>query len=318
MRLVLGVIVILALCAGLAGYFIYSPDPVSPPLSGNLTRQTMTLDGLQRTYVRYVPRQLPKDAPLLLVLHGSGEDAQRIRIGTGYGFERLADQYGFAVVYPNSASSDWNDCGKIGDFSANGHEVDDVAFLNAVVDQNVSALGADRRRVFVTGVSSGGFMSLRLALESPTRFRAVAAVSANLPAPENFKCKPVGQATSVMIMNGTEDPLVPFSGGESSLFGLFFKGGNLRSAHASADYFVERGHIAATPVTRRVAGADGVVVEQNDWHDSSRTEVELVTIHGGGHGLPQPYWRRPRLLGPSPMAPDGPAMIWTFLSRQQP
>jgi polyhydroxybutyrate depolymerase len=46
--------------------------------------------------------------------------------------------------------------------------------------------------------------------------------------------------------------------------------------------------------------------------------VELVAIHGGGHGLPQPYWRRPRLLGPSPMEPNGPALIWAFFERQQP
>jgi polyhydroxybutyrate depolymerase len=44
--------------------------------------------------------------------------------------------------------------------------------------------------------------------------------------------------------------------------------------------------------------------------------VELVAIHGGGHGMPQAYWRNPRLLGPTADL-DGTAMIWAFFARQQ-
>ena len=66
-------------------------------------------------------------------MHGSGEIAAQIRMGTGYGFERLADEHGFAVVYPNSYTFDWNDCSKVGDFHVGGAEVDDMAFLNALV-----------------------------------------------------------------------------------------------------------------------------------------------------------------------------------------
>jgi polyhydroxybutyrate depolymerase len=65
-------------------------------------------------------------------------------------------------------------------------------------------------------------------------------VSANVPAPENFKCKPAGQGTSsVMIMNGTEDPLVPFDGGSVSLFGLFYRIGKVRSSRESGQYFAD-------------------------------------------------------------------------------
>lgn len=79
-------------------------------------------------------------------------------------------------------------------------------------------IGIDPARAFATGISRGGHMAFRLALEAPTRFRAVAAVAANVPAPENFKCKPAEAGTSVMIMNGTKDPLNPFDGGEVRLF----------------------------------------------------------------------------------------------------
>jgi polyhydroxybutyrate depolymerase len=63
--------------------------------------------------------------------------------------------------------------------------------------------------------------------------------------------------------------------------------------------------------------AEGVGVERVQWGNGSKIEVELVAIHGGGHGIPQPYQRHPRLLGPSPAEPNGPAMIWAFFARQR-
>ena len=62
--------------------------------------------------------------------------------------------------------------------------------------------------------------------------------------------------------------------------------------------------------------ADGVRVEQVLWRKNPNVEVELVAVHGGGHGTPQPYRRHPRLLGPSPKEPNGPAVIWAFFERQ--
>jgi polyhydroxybutyrate depolymerase len=307
-----------ALGGALFGYFIYSPDPQDPQLSGMLVKGYTEYDGLKRTYLTYVPRGLQQGAPLLFVMHGSGEGAAQIRIGTGYGFERLADEHGFAIVYPNAYTFDWNDCSKVGDYSVSGRAVDDVGFLGTLADKLITELGVGRGRVFATGVSSGGFMSLRLAIEAPLRFRAVAAVSANVPTPDNFKCTPAARSTSVMIMNGTKDPLVPFNGGESSLLGLFYKGGNVRSSRESTQYFANLSGIVGAPSMSRTQVANGVSVEQTLWRDNSNIEVELVAINGGGHGLPQSYWRRPRLLGPSPMVPNGPSMIWTFFERQRP
>ena len=310
---------LVAVAGALFGYFVYSPDPVVPPLSGQVTKGAIEVGGLKRTYLRYLPGGLPKGAPLVVVMHGSGENGAQIRLETGYGFERLADEHGFAVVYPNAYTFDWNDCSKVGEFSANGVDVDDVGFLVALVDKLVGESGIDRDRVFATGVSAGGSMSIRLALEAPSRFRAVAAVAANVPTPENFKCKPSkGQGTSVMIMNGTRDPLVPFAGGEVNLLGWFYKGGNVRSSRESGQYFADLNAIAGTPAADRSAVGDGVGVERILWRNGAQVEVELVAVHGGGHGIPQPYWRRPRLLGPSPMQPDGPAMIWAFFERRRP
>ncbi|MDQ6629945.1 MAG: prolyl oligopeptidase family serine peptidase [Pseudomonadota bacterium] len=308
---------LVATAGALLGYFVYSPDAGIPGLSGSLTKETMASGGLPRTYRVYVPHGLPKQAPLVMVLHGSGENGSQIRMQTGYGFDRLADKRGFAVVYPDAYTFDWNDCSIVGDFAANGRNVDDVEFLSALTDHLVHEIGLDPSRVYATGVSAGGFMSMRLALEASPRFRAIAAVSANVPAPGNFKCRPAGPGTSVLIVNGTEDPLVPFGGGEVNLLGLFYKGGNVLSSRDSGQYFAELAKISGMPEASQSSAADGVGVEQLLWRNDSSLEVELVAIRGGGHGMPQAAWRRPRLLGPSPMAPDGPSLIWAFFERQR-
>ena len=307
---IIGLVVLLAAGGALFWYFLYTPDPALPALTGTMTKGSIDVGGLKRTYRSYVPRALAPGAPLVLVMHGSGQNGAQIGLETGYGFERLADQHGFAVVYPDAYTFDWNDCSKVGDFSVNGTGVDDVGFLVALADKLIGDIGVDRKRVFATGVSAGGFMSLRLALEAPSRFRAVAAVSASVPAPDNFKCKTAGPGASVMIMNGTKDPLVPFAGGEVNLLGLFYKTGNVRSARDSAQFFADLNNIAGMPL------ADGGRVKRSLWRNGANAEVELLVIEGGGHGMPQPYWRRPRLVGPSPMAPNGPELIWAFFQRQ--
>ena len=315
----IGVVALGGVLGALLGYFVYSPAPEVPRLSGTLTRGAIAVGELKRTYLTYVPQGLAKGSPLVVVMHGSGESGAQMRIETGYGFERLADQHGFAVVYPNAYEGYWDVCSIVGDRSANGLNIDDVGFLGAVVDKLITEIGVDRGRVFAIGSSRGGSMAFRLALEAPSRFRAVAAVSANVPTPENFKCKPAGQGTSsVMIMNGTEDPIVPFNGGDVNLLGFFYRNGKVRSSRESGQYFADLNSIAGTPETNETQVADGVYVEQVLWRNDSKVEVELVATHGGGHGIPQPYRRHPRLLGPSPKEPNGPAVIWAFFERQRP
>ena len=313
-----GLIVVVLLGLALFGYFVYSPDPEVPRLSGKLTKGTIEVGGRTRTYLSYVPQGLTKGAPLVVLMHGSGQNGVHLRKWTGYGFERLADERGFAIVYPDGYEGYWNACNIVGDYSANKLNIDDVGFLGALADKLVTEIGVDPGRVFATGVSRGGHMAFRLALEAPSRFRAVAAVSANVPTPENFKCKPAGEGTSsVMIMNGTKDPINPFAGGEVKLFGLL-KRGKVRSSRESGQYFADLNQIAGRPQTNVTQVADGVQVEQVLWRNGSKVEVELVAIHGGGHGIPQPYWRYPRILGPSPREPNGPAVIWAFFERQRP
>ena len=295
LRFVFWCALVIGTLASAAVYALYTPAAPVPHLSGTLSKGSIEIGGRTRTYTTYVPRGLAKGASLIVAMHGSGESAADMRRETGYGFDRLADEHGFAVVYPNGFEGYWNGCNIVGNFSANTLNIDDVGFLNALAEKLIAEIGVAPGRVFATGVSRGGSMAIRLALEAPSHFRAVASVSDSVPAPDNFKCRlPENGTSSVMIMNGTDDPLVPFNGGNVSLFGLFVKRGKVLSSEASRQYFTDLNHHA------------------------SRVEVELVVIHGGGHGIPQPYHRHARLLGPSPSEPNGPDVIWKFFDRQRP
>src|SRR5258707_8190949 len=148
-----GLIVVVALGGALFGYMVYSPAPEAPQLFGTLTKETIEVDGLTRTYRTYVPQGLAKGAPLVVVMHGSGENGAQMRIETGYGFDRTADTHGFVVVYPNAYDGDWEACSIVGRLSTKGLTIDDVGFLTRLVEKLIREIDVDPDRVFAAGSS---------------------------------------------------------------------------------------------------------------------------------------------------------------------
>ena len=105
---------VLALGALAYAYFIYSPS-IPPHLSGQASNLVVDVDGKPRSYIAYVPAQLPKGGPLLVVLHGTVMTGAMMRQWTGYEFDVLADKEHFAVVYPDGIGRSWDDCLRGGD-----------------------------------------------------------------------------------------------------------------------------------------------------------------------------------------------------------
>ena len=101
---------IVALIGAAYAYYWYSPAPPLPPLGAAIRRNTIRVGGEDQTYLTYVPASLPPQCALVIALHGSGMDGARMR--TGYEFDRLADQHGFVVLYPDGYRRNWNDCRK--------------------------------------------------------------------------------------------------------------------------------------------------------------------------------------------------------------
>lgn len=151
--------------------------------------------------------------PLILALHGGGStpvDMAR--------FCRLAEtagDYGFATVYPSGSGPSpdfltWNAgscCGH-----AARREVDDVGFVDRLIDQLLQEYAFDASRVYVAGMSNGGMMAYRLAAELPTRIAAIACVAGCLAC----EVVPLSRPVPAIHFHGTADDFVPYQGGAGS------------------------------------------------------------------------------------------------------
>ena len=309
-----------ALLLALAFHLLYAPAPPEPALSARAEPRTIRVGGRDRRYLLYAPARRAAAPPLLVVFHGSMGSPGTIRIETGYGFDRLADRDGFVLAYPQGHDGNWNDCRRTADFSARRLGIDDVAFFDALVARLVRELGVDPARIFVAGLSNGGHFVYRLALERPDRIAGAAVFAASLPTRDNRVCAPRGRPPPIMIVNGTSDPINPYEGGIVTLFG-FGNRGTVLSARDSAAAFARAGGAAGPPAVTRIASASGrdrTWVERARWRGPGRSEVMLLTVHGGGHLVPQPAYRPRRLLGRATSAVDGPEEAWTFFRRQPP
>ncbi len=136
-----------------------------------------------------------------------------MRAWTGFEFDVMADQYGFAVAYPDGYGKNWNDIRKTAPFKAKKENIDDVAFIQALIEKYRSTDDIDLKRVYVFGYSNGGNMAFRLAVQEPGLMAGMATVSASLPTPDNRIAEPNGTTIPVLMVNGTKDTIIPFEGG---------------------------------------------------------------------------------------------------------
>ncbi|WP_330998364.1 polyhydroxybutyrate depolymerase [Burkholderia thailandensis] len=290
-----------ALCRGR----MRSPDrQPAPPARVESLRVGDTV----RTFLHVTPPSLPPNAPLVIVFHGGSGTPEQIRKYTAFEFDALADVNGFALAYPRGVGGNWNTCQKGRRNAATRRNVDDVGFTREIIAWFASVYGIDRSRVFVVGFSNGGHMCFRLALEMANELAGFAAISANRPAPAD--CRHAGRRVAVpmMTISGTADPINPYRGGELSPYGLRTLGPVL-SAEETARSFA-RPHAQH----RRDEAGDLFPRDRQTRavRDAWGDENVLITIHGGGHTIPQPRYTFPRLFGRTSTAVDAPLEIWHF------
>ncbi|MGB0514574.1 MAG: alpha/beta hydrolase family esterase, partial [Wenzhouxiangellaceae bacterium] len=184
--------------------------------------QAIDVGGETRYYRVFVPESLPSTAPAtVFVLHGGTGSMRSIMPPADVAsaeWPALADRHRFILIVPNGINrntgdafgddQNWNDCRDNVPGDIRG---DDVAFLDALIDWSLDALGTDPTRVYFTGASNGGMMSLRMASERPEQVAAVAAFIANQP--DGTECAEPTRGVPMLLAHGTEDPLVPYAGG---------------------------------------------------------------------------------------------------------
>jgi polyhydroxybutyrate depolymerase len=280
--------------------------------AGTVSHDTITVDGRERTYRMYVPSQLPADGPVPLVLAFHGGFGWGDQFATTNHIEGLAESNGFVVVHPdgvkipNQPGGVWNGgvcCG-----IAAREDVDDVAFVDALIDRIEAEQDIDPARVFALGHSNGGIMSYRLACELSDRIAAVGVVAGTLGI-DSAACEPE-QPVSVIHVHGDADNSLPIDGGigRDSLAGVAFP--------PPHDGFATLADAAGCPEATGEAEAAGdnpdLTIERRQPCEDG-TAAEFVTIAGGPHAWPGGTPRMQPRTGAGYEGYDATAEIVSFL-----
>ncbi|WP_213817095.1 PHB depolymerase family esterase [Glaciihabitans sp. dw_435] len=243
-----------------------------------MTRETIDIAGTTRRYERFAPSTPRADAPLLLALHGTTQNPNGMRKFSGQSLDALAERIGADLVYLEGYRRAWNDARRLKTSAAQKKNVDDVAFVRAVVER----FG---RPTIAIGYSNGGQLLHRVLREVPGLLVGAAVISAGLPVDDDFTLVGVApEEIPILLFHGTADPVVPYDGGATRLLGR--TRGSVHSARATAESYAP----SAEPTVVR----DGDI-ERADWG-----RVRLVTQFGVGHVIPNRLTSpAPRLVGPS-------------------
>jgi poly(3-hydroxybutyrate) depolymerase/protein-S-isoprenylcysteine O-methyltransferase Ste14 len=283
-----------SLCAGLS----MAPSDVD---AGSAVER-LTLDtSPDRSALLVVPDAETSPRRLVVMLHGAGGNAERIRRFTAHGLERLAAKAHWIVVYPEGVGGTWNDCRRTPSYAAKQLAVDDVAFLAALIEQLRISHDIAAEDVLVAGFSNGGQMAIRVALERPDVLGAIAVVAAQLPAVGESVCTADIPAVRSLWINGTEDPFVPARGGPS----VGPDGGSLGRVQSLAGTIESFSDVFPGSVpsrTERLPESDGresTFVSRTDWISNGEIVLRQLMLHGSGHVVPQDEADFPAIAGPS-------------------
>jgi polyhydroxybutyrate depolymerase len=152
-----------------------------------------------------------REYPLVLVLHGYGLNG--FGQAAYFNLSSLPRDNEALLIAPDGTVDStgkqfWNADPVCCDFDGSG--VDDVGYLGALLDDVIEAWPVDRSQVFVVGHSNGAFMGYRMACERADVIAASAILAGNTSQPASA-CAPA-EPTSMLVMHGTADAIVPFDG----------------------------------------------------------------------------------------------------------
>ena len=233
-------------------------------------------DGLERTYILFVPSAYEpgKPAPLVLNFHGyTSNNFEQMLYGD---FRSIADTAGFLVVHPMGTidllgNPHWN----VGWGSST---VDDVGFASALIDSLSAQYTINQERIYSTGMSNGGFFSYKLACELSHRIAAIASVTGTMNVGQSATCNP-SHPMPVMEIHGTADDVVAYDGN------FFFA-----STPSVVDFWVGKNQ-CETPATFTSIPdtdlGDACTAEHYLYpNGNSGASVEHFKIIGGAHTWP--------------------------------
>ena len=264
---------------------------LSTILTGCVTsKQSMIYDGRTRSYILHIPSFYNDSTPfpLIIALHGGGGNSKSMMGKTG--FNDLADEKGFIVVYPDGTGKlknrllTWNAGHCFG--YALENNVDDVGFIRTLIEKLQNTYNIDSRRIFVTGHSNGGMMAYRLGSELSDIVAAIAPCAGTIGGKESensslFVIPEPYHPVSVIALHGKLDENVPYDGGH----GDNASGNRIDlSVNESISFWIQYNECNFTS-KRNISESGNIIIDYYS-EGKDRSEVVLVTILNGGHWWP--------------------------------
>ena len=261
----------------------------TPALPADDTQLTVKVGDQTRACLVHVPPAHggARLLPLVIVLHGSGGTGENMAKMTG--FSAMGDKHGFITAFPDGilAKHNWNSLfGNIpGGEGILADDVDDVAFIRALIDTLGKSHHIDPNRVFVCGHSAGAYMTYRLAVDLADRIAAAGIVNGSLgiKSADGKPCqadipKPLAPISIIQI-SCKKDNVVKFAGGQAPK--------NLyKSAPDCIQFFVQADG-CATP-GKETRDAQHGVARTLYSKGKGGTEVELVIVENCNQSWPVP------------------------------
>ncbi|MFG1247721.1 alpha/beta hydrolase family esterase [Xanthobacter flavus] len=270
------------------------------------------MNGETRRYVVVTPDGVTTPAPTVIALHGAAQTPESFR--AYFGLDAAAAKHGFVAVYPEGEGRTWND----GRPAAMRLKMmlrpgDDVAFLVALARRLAADGISDPNRIYLTGISNGGFMVQRMACEYAELFAAYSAIMSTAPANYKEECQP-SKPVSIQFIHGTADSVIGYAGFWTPL-------GSTLSAPDSARLYAALDGCGPATSSKLpdLAPDDGTTAELRRWEGCrDGSAVELITIERGGHQSPAMVETKPDLatpfLGLRSHDIDAGEEIWRFMS----
>jgi len=319
------------------------------PLRAQETQEKIQVNDVTRSFVLHLPAGYSADRhyPVVILFHGSNQDADDLERITH--FNQLADKDGIITVYP-SAQGRWNfgvhsesasaqnprrgfgrrGWGGGGGYPGGGggypggrggqnpeetrnrpQPADDVAFVGEMLDQLALKYSLDVHRIYATGLGDGGFMAERIGCAMADRIAAVGAVGASFP--KTMTCLPA-RPISVLLIDGTADPLVPYNGGtyKERRFPVL-------SAEESAKTWAKFDRCGEKPAQGKIAPLDKGGKETKTLVYSgcqADAEVELYSVKDGGNTWPGgEVFTTESEVGKTSGALNANDSLWNFFSK---
>ena len=236
-----------------------------------LFNSVLSHDGLARQFVVYVPTNYNTDTdyPLMINFHGFGGTASDF-VETA-DMRSLAESENFIVVYPQGTLlggyPHWNSSAPSSD---NKSSVDDIGFVEALIENISSTYSINENRIYAAGYSNGGFMSYYLACNS-TKFAAIGSVAGTMIDDSYQNCNAL-VPTPMINIHGTADSVVLYEGdsyGSTAIKDVVTWWKNFNSC-LNEDVLTNQ---------------NGSIEQQIFYDDSGNPYVQHIKIYDGGH-----YW----------------------------